>query len=287
MKKILIYGLSSVLVLYFAISGYFAFRREFPRSEVGELQSVDFEVAPNNKGIVDMTLLMAGGSLNLSAADSINTSISVKTNYQDWLPIETVTDTGFRIEQLVRPSNNWRPVDYITNDWVIGTGSAPIDLKIDARIWDGELDLSGVNLAGFQLADLGSHSVIRFTQPATTFDTLIIDSLRSNMKVYGLLNSGARNAILKVPFGNYQLDFSGDLQEDMSAVITTGLGKTRIEISETVNVRITYTGQTRKSTIEGDWTRLEGTTYVRANPGNLLDIVVNSDQGDLEVVIVK
>jgi hypothetical protein len=287
MKKILIYGLSSILVLYFVISGYFAFRREIPRSAVGELQSVGFEVTPNYKGIVDMTLLMAGGTLNLSAANSNTTSVSVKTNYQDWLPIETVTDTGYRIEQPVRPSNNWQPVDYITNDWVISTGSTPIDLKIDARIWDGELDLSGINLTGFQLADLDSHSMIRFTQPTTTFDTMIIDSLRSNMKVYGLLNSGARNAILKVPFGNYLLDFSGDLQEDMSAVITTGLGKTRIEISDTVNVRITYTGQTRKSTIEGDWIRLEGTTYVRTNPGNLLDIVVNSDQGDLEVVIVN
>jgi hypothetical protein len=107
------------------------------------------------------------------------------------------------------------------------------------------------------------------------------------MKVIGLLNSGAKNVILKVPFGNYLLAFSGDLQQNMSAVITTGLGKTRIEIDNSTNARITYTGQTRKSTLQGDWSIVEGTTYVHSNPGYLLDIVINSDQGDLEVVIVK
>lgn len=287
MKKTLIIGLSSILVLYFVISGYFAFRPEVPRSEVGDVQSRSFSTTPNDKGIVDMTLIMAGGTLNLSASNKDVASVSTSTNVQEWLPKETTTDKGILIEQSIRPSKSWQPVGYVTNDWDIQAGSAPIDLKIDARIWNGELNLSGVNLASFQLADMSSHSIIRFDQPTTLFDTLLIDSLRSNMKVYGLLNAGARNMILRVPFGNYFLDFSGDLQQDMSAVITTGMGLTRIEIADTANVRITYTGQTRKFTVDGDWTRLEGTTYARPNPGNLLDIVVNSDQGDLEVVIVN
>ncbi len=83
------------------------------------------------------------------------------------------------------------------------------------------------------------------------------------------------------------LNFTGKLQQVMSAEMTTGLGKTRIEIADSANVQINYLGQTRKATIEGDWSYLEGTTYIHPNPGYLLDIVVTSDQGDLEVVTVK
>jgi ribosomal silencing factor RsfS len=223
----------------------------------------------------------------LSSSGSPESSVNIETNVQDWIPQQTTTEDGYRIEQPNRPRNNWQKVDYTVNNWRINAGQDPIDLKIDARIWDGELDLSGIDLRSFQLADLNSQSVIRFDHPANLFDTFVIDSVRSNMKVHSILNSGAKNVILKVPAGNYLLDFSGKLQQNMSAVITTGMGKTRIEIADSANVQITYSGQTRKATIEDDWSLVEGTTYVHSNPGYLLDIVINSDQGDLEVVIVK
>lgn len=287
MKKILVIGLVTILLVYFGVAGFFAFRQEVPKSKVGSLQSITTDPTPNSKGIVDLTLIMSGGSLNLSSSGSSATSVEIETNVRDWLPHQTTTAEGLRVEQLNRPRDNWQKVDYTVNNWLINAWQDPMDLKIDARIWDGELNLSGIDLRSFQLADLNSQSVIRFDQPGNLFDTFVIDSVRSNMKLLGILNSGAKNVILKVPFGNYLLDFSGKLQQDMSAVITTGMGKTRIEIADSANVQITYTGQTRKATIEGDWSRIEGTTYVHPNPGYLLDIVVNSDQGDLEVVIIK
>ena len=287
MKKILVIGLVTILVVFFGVTGFFAFRQDVPKSKVGSLQSITANPTPNSKGVVDLTLIMTGGSFNLSSSGSSESSVNIETNIQDWVPQQTATGEGYRIEQPNRPRNNWQKVDYTVNNWRINAGQNPMDLKIDARIWDGEIDLTGVDLRSFQLADLNSNSTIRFDKPTKLYDTFLIDSVRSKMNVYGLLNSGAKNVILKVPFGNYLLDFSGQLQQDMSAVITTGFGKTRIEIADSANVQITYTGQTRKATIEGDWSQGEGTTFIHSNPGYLLDIVVNSDQGDLEVVVVK
>lgn len=286
MKKILVIGLTTILAAYFGITGFLALRQEVPKSKVGQLQSFVYNPELNSVGQVDLTVMMAGGTLDVTPNNALITSVNVQTNVQDWLPKQTNAD-GMVIEQSNRPSNNWQQVDYTVNDWKVLTGEDPLDVKIDARIWKGTLDLTGVNLQSFQLADLNSQSEIRFDNPSGIFDTFVIDSVRSNMKIFGLLNSGAKNVILKIPFGNYLVDFTGDLQQNMSAVITTGMGKTRIEIANSANVQITYLGQTRKATIEGEWSRTEGTTYIHPNPGYLIDIVVNSDQGDLEVVIVK
>ena len=286
MKKILVIGLTIILAAFFGITGFLALRQEVPKSKVGQLQSFVYNPELNSAGLVDLTIIMAGGTLEVNPNNSLTTSVNVQTNVQDWSPKQTNTD-GMVIEQSNRPNNNWQQVDYTVNDWKILMGQDPLDLKVDARIWKGVIDLTGLNLQSFQLADLNSQSEIRFDNPSGIFDTFVIDSVRSNMKIFGLLNSGAKNVILKIPFGNYLVDFTGDLQQNMSAVITTGMGKTRIEIADSANVQITYTGQTRKATIEGDWSRTEGTTYIHPNPGYLLDIVVNSDQGDLEVVIVK
>lgn len=286
MKKILVIGLTTILAAYFGITGFLALRQEVPKSKVGQLQSFTYNPELNSVGQVDLTVIMAGGTLDFTPNNALTTSVNVQTNVQDWLPKQTNAD-GMVIEQSNRPNNNWQQVDYTVNDWKVLTGEDPLDVKIDARIWKGILDLTGVNLQSFQLADLNSQSEIRFDNPSGIFDTLVIDSVRSNMKIFGLLNSGAKNVILKIPFGNYLVDFTGDLQQNMSAVITTGMGKTRIEIADSANVQVTYTGQTRKATIEGDWSRTEGTTYIHPNPGYLLDIVINSDQGDLEVVFVK
>jgi len=286
MKKILVIGLTIILAAFFGITGFLALRQEVPKSKVGQLQSFVYNPELNSAGLVDLTIIMAGGTLEVNPNNSLTTSVNVQTNVQDWSPKQTNTD-GMVIEQSNRPNNNWQQVDYTVNDWKILMGQDPLDLKVDARIWKGVIDLTGLNLQSFQLADLNSQSEIRFDNPTGIFDTFVIDSVRSNMKIFGLLNSGAKNVILKIPFGNYLVDFTGDLQQNMSAVITTGMGKTRIEIADSANVQITYTGQTRKATIEGDWSRTEGTTFIHPNPGYLLDIVVNSDQGDLEVVIVK
>ena len=286
MKKILVIGLTTILAAYFGITGFLASRQEVPESKVGQLQSFVYNPGLNSVGQVDLTIVMTGGTLDVTPNNALTTSVNVQTNILDWSPKQTNTD-GMVIEQSNRPKNNWQQVDYTVNDWNVLTGQNPLDLKIDAHIWKGILDLTGVNLQSFQLADVNSQSEIRFEKPGGPFDTFLIDSVRSNMKVMGLLNSGAKNMILKVPAGNYLLNFTGNLQQDMSAIITTGLGKTRIEIADSANVQITYKGLTRNSTIEGDWRLLEGTTFIHSNPGYLLDIVVNSDQGDLEVVIVK
>ncbi|MBA3075773.1 MAG: hypothetical protein FP831_19430 [Anaerolineae bacterium] len=286
MKKILVIGLTTILIAFFGITGFLALRQEVPISKVGQLQAHIYNPVLNSAGQVDLTVIMAGGKLSVTPNNALTTSVNVQSNVQDWTPQQSAAD-GIVIEQSSRPKNNWQQVDYIVNDWQVLPGQNPLDLKIDARIWSGTLDLTGVNLQSFQLADLNSQSEIRFDNPSVLFDTFVIDSVRSNMKIFGLLNSGAKNVIFTIPFGNYLVDFTGDLQQDMSAAITTGMGKTRIEIADTANVQITYLGQTRNATIEGNWSRTEGTTYIHSNPGYLLDIVINSDQGDLEVVLVK
>jgi hypothetical protein len=72
----------------------------------------------------------------------------------------------------------------------------------------------------------------------------------------------------------------------MRVVVTTGLGVMRVEIDAAVNARVTYQGMTRKTTIQGDWISQDG-AYLHPNPGYLLDLVIQSDQGDLEVALVE
>lgn len=287
MKKILAISLATIVVAFFVIGFILTSRNPIAKSMVGPMQSFEYQIDPGQEETSDLTLIKTGGTLNLASSGSSTSSINIDTNIDDWVPVVISNPGQLKIEQPNRPERNWQGADYAINDWQIDAGYENLDLKIDARIWKGVINLSGLNLSSFQLADLKSSSIIRIDNPTSVFNTFTVDSVQSDMKIIGLLNAGAKNVIIKAPFGDYLIDFSGELQQDMSVVITTGFGATRLEIPKNVNAQITYLAQSRKTTIEGDWKFVEGTTYVNPNPGYLLDIVVNSDQGDRQVVLVE
>jgi len=253
---------------------------------VSQVKSYTYRLPSNPAEGSDLTLLMAGGTLDIAPSASPETILYIQTNRADWVPIAHTDAGATTLEQPNRPPSTWQRVPEVINDWRLAAGSEPLDLKIDARMWEGSLDFTGVDLHSFQLADAGSQGVIRFGRPSGLVSRFVIDSARSNLQVYGLLNTGAEEAAITGAAGHYLLDFSGDLQRDMQVEVTTGLGVMRVEIDAAVNARITYRGMTRKTTIQGKWISEDG-AYIHPNPGYLLDLAINSDQGDLEVVLVE
>lgn len=255
-----------------------------PAAETGEEVAFTFQPTMNANGTISLSLALTGGTLNISRAGAEQTSVTIQTTVAAWQPVEKFEGEITSLTQSNRPTKG-TPGDP-AQTWQVSAGKAPLTLKLDGRDWAGKLDLTGVNSPSFLLIDSGSQSTIIFDEPGGKVSNLVIDTVRSNMTVLGLANASAEQVIIEAVFGNYRLDFSGKLRQDMQVAITPGFGVMRLEIPRTANVEITYNGRTRSINIQGEWTHGGGTTYRRDNPGALLKIIVNSDQADLAVALV-
>jgi len=173
----------------------------------------------------------------------------------------------------------------VKNIWDFDLGSNPLDLSIKAGAYVGELELGGLNLTKLHISDGAADVKLNFAEPnQDVMQSLRYETGASNIEMTNLANANFETMIFQGGAGNYELDFSGDLQDDAEVFIETGLSNITIIIPEDTNVKITTEGGLSNVTTRGDWD-VSGSTYTQENDGPMLTINVEMGAGNLNLRI--
>src|SRR3990172_10839565 len=91
-------------------------------------------------------------------------------------------------------------------------------------------------------------------------DSFSYKTRASPVKIYGIGNANTSQFTFDGGAGDYTLDFSGTLKQDLAVNVTSGVSKIEIIIPENVPARITISGGLNNISPSGTWS-ITGNTY--------------------------
>ena len=171
----------------------------------------------------------------------------------------------------------------VKNIWDFDLGESPLDLTIKAGAYVGELELGGLNLTKLHISDGAADVGLNFAAPnQDVMQSLRYETGASNIEMSNLANANFETMIFQGGAGNFELDFSGELQDDAEVFIETGLSNITISIPEGVHAEITVEGGLSNITTRGEW-QISGSTYLQEGQGPKLTINVEMGAGNLNL----
>jgi hypothetical protein len=95
-------------------------------------------------------------------------------------------------------------------------------------------------------------------------------------------NTNFTNMVFRSGAGNYTLDFSGDLQQDASVDIQSGVSNVSIIIPQGTAARLSYEGALLNVNARDSWLA-SGGDYILSGDGPTITINVDMGAGNLEL----
>ncbi|MHC1740039.1 MAG: toast rack family protein [Anaerolineaceae bacterium] len=242
-----------------------------------------FEV---NQPVVDgmqeanMTIEMGGGRLNVSSGSSKLIEGTVIYNVADWKPSLSVTNSNVRLTQN-NSTNIGIPTGDIKNDWNLKLGSLPMSLKISAGAYEGTIDLTGLALTNLEINDGASKATVRFDSlNPSEMQSMAYKTGASSVSILGIGNANTTQLSFESGAGDYTLDFSGNLQKDLNAKITSGVSQVKIIVPKNTHTIVNLNGGLSNVDAEGTWT-MSGSQYEAAGSGKTITINIEMAVGNL------
>lgn len=230
----------------------------------------------------ELSIEMGSGELEISGGGAGLVDGSVRYNVEKWQP--TVKTDGSRVEIIQGSEGSIDiPDRNVINEWNLHLGNTPIDLQIKAGAYQGTLDLSGVPITNLRVSDGASRATVKFDSlnPAR-MEQLTYKTGASQVDLEGLGNANATKILFEGGAGSYTLDFSGNLQQDISVRLSAGISNVRINVPENARVRVEIGGGLSNVSVGGTWTT-NGYVYERNGSGPLIDIKIDMGLGNLEL----
>jgi len=230
----------------------------------------------------ELSIEMGSGELEITGGGAGLVDGSVRYNVEKWQP--AVTTDGSRVEIIQGSEGNIDiPDRNVINEWNLHLGNTPIDLQIKAGAYQGTLDLSGVPITNLRVSDGASRATVKFDSlnPAR-MEQLTYKTGASQVDLEGLGNANATKILFEGGAGSYTLDFSGNLQQDISVRLSAGISNVRINVPENARVRVEIGGGLSNVSVGGTWTTT-GDVYERNGSGPLIDIKIDMGLGNLEL----
>ncbi len=255
-----------------------------PTVKMGEEEVLEInEPLPSGSEVTHLTVQMGAGSLDISPGSSRLVEGTISYNVPDWKPSIVRDQNTVRIQQG-RLEDVKFPSDEITNDWELTLGATPIDLAIFAGAYKGTLDLGGLSLVNLSVSDGASQAEVRFDEPnLAEMDRLSYKTGASEVKLINLANANASRVSFDSGAGAYTLDFSGELQRDLSVDVSSGVSTIKIIVPEGVPCRVTIDGGLNNVSPSGTWT-ISQNVYEKDGAGPRIDIALEMGLGNLELI---
>lgn len=253
------------------------------RVKTGSTQTFEIsEDAPAGNETTKIHLEIAAGELKVSGGATQLIAGSVRYNVTEWEPTVSREDNQIDVIQGSEESINLPGKDVI-NEWDLSLGNFPIDLEVKAGAYQGMLDLSGVPLVNLSISDGASKGTVRFdTLNPALMERLTYKTGASQVELEGLGNANVQEIVFEGGAGSYTLDFSGDLQQDLTVKLSAGMSNVRINVPEDANVEVIVGGGLSNVSVSGTWTTT-GDTYRRTGSGPKITITVSMGLGNLEL----
>jgi hypothetical protein len=174
------------------------------------------------------------------------------------------------------------PGDY-KNSWDLKLGQKPIDLIVNAGATDSHLELGGLSLVGLTITQGASNFELSFLQPnRSAMTSLTVSTGASNLTLGGLANAHTNRIDFKSGFGTSTLDFTGDLQSDLSVNIDGAAGNIHIIVPQGTAADVNIEGALFNVIPRGSWEKA-GQDYIMSGEGYKISIRVTMAAGNLEL----
>jgi hypothetical protein len=230
---------------------------------------------------LDVTLSFGAGKMTLlpnPGPDLLSGTASF--NVADFKPEVTLDEYGLTVKQGNLKLNAVPTIDEtIKNEWSIAIKNHPIELTIKAGGYSGDFEFGGLALNDLHISDGAANVKLKFSTPNTApMETLRYETGASNITMDKLANANFRTMIFQSGAGNYNLDFSGLLQQDASIFIETGLSRVVISVPDGVQAKVNFEGPLSKVITSGDWQQT-GDEYYLNGQGPRLVFTIETKAG--------
>lgn len=228
-----------------------------------------------------LSLSFGAGDLKLSpgAEDLVNGTATY--NIPELKPVVTTDGGDVRIEQGRFEFKNLTTMKTVHNKWDFKLGDMPMALTIEAGAHDGKYDLGGLSLTALTIKDGAADVNLDFSAPnRTEMSVFRYETGASNVKLSNLANANFKTMTFESGAGDYTLDFNGDLKQNASVTIETGLCNMILVIPEGVNAVVTVESGASNINAGPGWAQ-NGNVYTQSGPGPKLTFTVQMGAGNL------
>jgi hypothetical protein len=244
------------------------------------------EPAPDGGQKAEVQISMGAGTLNIGSGATGLVEGTVKYNVTEWKPTVTHTGGTVTIEQSLPKNNIGLPASgsSIVNDWAFKLGKTPLALTVNAGAYQGTLSLGGVPLTHVTIHDGASNAKVTFdTANPQTMSELTYETGASTVELDELANANTQSIDFTGGAGDYQLDFSGKLQHDMTVSVKAGVSSVRLVVPAGVPAKVTIAGGLNNVNTDGSWAHT-GDSYTQTGSGPTVTINVDMGVGSLKLV---
>lgn len=227
-----------------------------------------------NFGAGEMTLAGGAGEKLVEGTVIYNVNMLKPEVVQSGATVTIKQESDFDFTDILNSGN-------LKNEWDLKLGEQPMELVINSGAYSGKMALGGLALERLTIQDGASSNDVTFDEPnPVEMSELRYDTGASNVTLTGLANANLRRLTFKAGAGDYNLDFSGDLQRDAAIDIDCGLSDLTLQIPAGVNAVVTVDGGLNNVNSGSGWTRSDD-TYTQSGDGPTLTIRVNMGAGNL------
>jgi hypothetical protein len=237
---------------------------------------------PDEKGPIDLKLVFGAGKLTLAPGGEDLVNGTATYNIAEFKP-EVREEEGTIILQQGDNSVSVPDMKDVKNEWDLKLGKTPIDLTINAGAYEGEFELGGLALAGLTVQDGAADVEMSFSEPnQAEMGVFRYETGASNVTIKGIANSHAATVIFKSGAGNYTLDFSGELLDDMTVTIESGMSNLTLIIPDGLAAEVTVESGLSNVNFGSGW-KQDGDSYTHAGDGPKLIILIKMGAGNLDL----
>ena len=244
-------------------------------------ESIDVAVPGGFVAPASVTLSFGAGTLHLLPNPGNSLLSGTATyNVEDFKPEITVMDNNVTVKQGNLTLNAIPTLnEKIKNEWNLALSSYPLDLTVKAGAYKGDYELGGLAITNLHIADGASTVELSFSLPnQATMNSFRYETGASDITLNNLGNANFQTMIFQSGAGNYNLDFSGTLQQPASVFIEAGLSKLVIIVPKGVPAEARFEGSLTQISTKGDWQE-SGDTYTQSGQGPQLTFIIEISAG--------
>jgi hypothetical protein len=251
-----------------------------------ETENINVPLPSDSQTISDVTLKFGAGTLKLQpGAEAALVSGTATYNVAELKPVvssengNVLIQTGnFNLKGIPNLNNQ-----DIINDWELKLGASPMRLVINAGAYQGNYELGGLALKRLQIEDGAAQVDVSFSTPnLAEMTSLQYTTGASKVSLTGLANANTTDMTFRGGAGEYTLDFSGELRNNMDVNIESGVSSVTVIVPEGVNAKVISDSGFMTVSTSGSWEK-NGNTYQLTGSGNTITINVKMGAGNLKL----
>jgi hypothetical protein len=233
----------------------------------------------------NITVEFGAGTIKLQpgATDAL-VSGTAKYNVDQLKPVVTADANGVKISQENLKLNRLPSLtSKVVNEWDLLLANSTMNLIIKAGAYSGNYELGGLSISQLEVTDGAAKVNLSFSKPnQAQMSTLKYSTGASEVTVNGLGNANVSDVSFSGGAGSYILDFSGQLQRDMTVSVDSGVSSVTLRVPAGVPAQVTSESSLISVTSSGNWQQ-QGTTYQQSGTGYKIIILVKMGAGSLQL----